>query len=79
MSKKKRYIDICRERNEPIFDYECPKCGWNAIREQGLRTGYCEIVESQKTVTDFGPGVGFLIKCVCPVCGSQFEYSDGAP
>ncbi len=75
----KTYTDVMRQRNEPLFDYECPKCGWNAIGEEGLKQGCCEVVHDQETNTDFGPGFELHIKCTCPRCNTEFEYFDGSP
>ena len=61
--KKLWYIDFCRKDNRPIFDYECPRCGWNAINKEGIKEGYCEIIES-------------TTKCICPVCNNEFEYNE---
>ena len=77
--KGKTYTDAMRKRNEPIFDYECPKCGWNAIMKEGLKEGCCEVIHSQKTATDWGPGFEAHIKCVCPTCNEEFEYFEGSP
>ena len=76
---KKDYLTIMRERNEPCFDHECPKCGWSALSEDGLEQGYCEVIHSQKTDTDWGIGFELHIKCTCPICNTEFEYFDGSP
>jgi len=77
--KKSTYLDDCRKHDIPYFDYECPKCGWNALSEYGLEQGYCEVVHSQETDTDWGPGFELQIKCTCPICNTEFEYFDGSP
>lgn len=79
MKRHKTYAEVMQERNEPLFDYECSKCGWNALNEDGLEQGYCEVIHSQETDTEWGPGCELHIKCVCPNCNTEFEYFDGYP
>jgi len=55
------------------------KCGWNAVLENGLDGGACEIVNSRETHTEFGRGFDSRVKCTCPKCGRVFEYLDGYP
>ena len=80
MKHKKTYFELMQERGETIPDYECPTCGWNAIpSEKSIDTGCCEVIDSQETQTAWGPGYELHIKCVCPVCNTEFEYNDGSP
>jgi len=79
MKYNKIYLDDCREQNIQRFDYECPKCGWDALAKEGLKQGYCEVIHSQKTNTDWGPGLELHVKCVCPICSEEFEYFNGSP
>lgn len=60
-------------------DHICPTCGWNALDEEGVDAGDCEVVNCQDTWTDFGPGAEFQVECICPECGQIFEFCDGYP
>jgi len=74
-----QYLNTMRKRGELYFANECPGCGWNATSENGVAEGFCEVIDSKETKTDWGPGFEILIKCTCPTCGTEFEYNDGSP
>ena len=79
MKHRKTYADVVRERGDILFEYQCPICGWDALTEDGLEQGYCEVIHSQETDTDWGLGYELHIKCTCPKCNTEFEYMDGYP
>lgn len=77
--EKQTYADWMRERNEILFDHECPKCGWNALSNKGIDEGCCEVVHAIDTIRLLGKKVESRIKCTCPNCNTEFEYFDGSP
>lgn len=82
--KKQTYLDDCKKQDKIYFNYECPKCGWNALSQNalsqdGLEQGCCEVIASQETDTEWGPGFEMHVKCTCPNCNEEFEYFDGSP
>ena len=77
--EKQTYLDDCRKHNTIYFDHECPKCGWNALSENGLEQGYCDIILPQSALQLFDSKTPLHIKCTCPICNEEFEYFDGSP
>ncbi len=59
--------------------HKCSKCGWNAIAKEGLKNGYCEILPTQITPVAFIIGVELHIGCLCPNCGTEFEFFHDSP
>ena len=77
--KARTYLDDCRKQDRVYFEHECPKCGWDALAKEGLKQGYCEVIHSQETDTEWGSGFEMYVKCTCPNCNTEFEYFDGSP
>jgi predicted RNA-binding Zn-ribbon protein involved in translation (DUF1610 family) len=76
MKTQKTYTDDCRKHNITLHPWECPKCGWNALSNDGIEQGYCEMVDFRNKDTSLGSGSDWQVKCTCPICGEEFEYSD---
>lgn len=60
----------------------CPKCNYNMFRtyckviENGKRSEHCKITNIQPALSEDG-GTDWEVECICPICRTEFCFSDG--
>ena len=63
--RKKKARQYCNKTHKHIGEWQCDKCGWDSLEDPS---------HSQITWSE---GDFWGVHCKCPICGNQFDYTDG--